>query len=62
MRGLGHQPSHKTFDLQFVLSTRCAVVNKMEQESREWPARDPRDGREATPDTINDINNILLYL
>lgn len=26
LEGLGHKPSHKTFDLQFVLPTKCAVV------------------------------------
>ena len=34
MEGLGQQPSHKTFDLQFVLPTRCAGV-KLEQKWKE---------------------------
>ena len=34
-----HQPSHKTFALQFVLPVDCAGV-KMEQREREWTSND----------------------
>ena len=37
MEGLGHQLSHKTFDLQFVLPVGCTEV-KMEQKLRGWPS------------------------
>ena len=37
--GEGHQPTHKTLDLKFVLPTRCAGI-KIEQRLREWPTND----------------------
>jgi hypothetical protein len=37
--GLWYQPSHKTFDPQFVLSTRCAMA-KVAQNLWEWPTKD----------------------
>jgi hypothetical protein len=36
MEELGHQTSHKSFDLQLVLPTRCAGV-KVVQKLWEWP-------------------------
>ena len=35
MEGVGHQPSHKTLDPQFVMPTRCAVV-KVVQKLWKW--------------------------
>ena len=37
--GLGHQSSHETFDLQSVLSVRCATVMVV-QNLCKWPAKD----------------------
>jgi hypothetical protein len=31
VEGLGHQPSHKTLNLQFVLPARCAGVKVVEK-------------------------------
>jgi hypothetical protein len=36
---LGHEPNHITFDLQFVLSLRCAEV-MVEQKLWKWPNND----------------------
>jgi hypothetical protein len=60
--GLGHQLSHKTFNLQFVLPTKCAGV-KMAQNLWEWPtgsAGDPSHEREPTPDTAWRVRNLRL--
>jgi hypothetical protein len=37
--GLGHQPSHKSFNLQPALPARCAGAMVV-QNSREWPTTD----------------------
>lgn len=39
VQGLGHQPSHRTFDLQFALPARCPEVEQV-QNLWEWPASD----------------------
>jgi hypothetical protein len=36
VEGLGHQPSHKTFNLQFVLSERCAEVRVAQTCANDW--------------------------
>lgn len=45
VEGLGHQPSHKTLDPQFVLPTRCAgvkVAKKLwEQPTNDWSSLRP---------------------
>lgn len=57
VEGLGDQPSHKTFELQFVLPAGCAGV-KVAQELWKWPTSDwsslrpmPHHKREPIPDT-----------
>lgn len=61
VEGLEHQPSHFNFDLQFVLSARCAGVH-VAQELQEWqinnwsslrsmPQRDPTPILPEGPET-----------
>jgi hypothetical protein len=61
VEGLRHQPSRKTFDLQFVQPTRCAgmkVVQKFESgQLVTGPARDPCHEREPTPDTAQGVRS-----
>jgi hypothetical protein len=47
MEELGQQPSHKTFDLEFFLPTRCAGV-KVVQKLWEWPTRAVQLGAHVT--------------
>lgn len=56
MEGLGHQPNHKTFDLQFALPIECADI-KMELIN--YYSNLSSHERDPTPDTIKDS---LLYL
>jgi hypothetical protein len=61
MEGLRHQPSHKNFNLQFVLPTGHAGV-KIERTLREWSSliSGHDRGEEHIPDT--DTNDIIYYI
>lgn len=59
----GHQATHKTFDTNFVLSTKCTEI-KMDQKLREETTNDYPNERSAnvrnpTPGTINDSLSCL---
>jgi hypothetical protein len=52
VEGGGYQPSHKTFNPKFVITTRSAGI-KMEERLKEWPTNDQSNLRPISREIAN---------